>query len=184
MFLGGIENKCGMKWVTYNIKNAIWTSGQAFSVSGSNYYQCRVFHNALFLRRCSFPRLIYFICIYINKSISTKNSILSARCNHKANENAPTEVPAAKQIENNKNEVLENGIKILKKEIESMKNNHSVVSQIVQEPGVVHVQASYDKILQVFLGSHICLLYALLCSISGIRVNLGHKIDFQCHFCN
>ena len=49
---------------------------------------------------------------------------------------------------------------------------------------MVHVQASYDKILLVFSGSHICLLYALLCSISGIRVNLGHKIDFQCHFCN
>ena len=75
--------------------------------------------------------MFYFICIYIKKSNSIKNSILSTRCSCSATENAPTEVPAAKQIENNKNEVLENGIKILKKEIESMKNNHSVVSQIV-----------------------------------------------------
>ena len=61
---------------------------------------------------------------------SVKNSILNARRNHCSNRNTTTEVPAAKQTENNKNEVLQNEIKILKKEIESMKKDHSVVSQI------------------------------------------------------
>ena len=41
-----------------------------------------------------------------------------------------SEVPAAKQTENNKNEALQNEIEMLKKEIKSMKKDHSVVSQI------------------------------------------------------
>ena len=61
---------------------------------------------------------------------SVKNSILNAHRSHSTNRNTPTEVPAAKQTENNKNEVLQNEIEILKKEIESMKKDHSVVSQI------------------------------------------------------
>ena len=61
---------------------------------------------------------------------SVKNSILNARRSHSSNRNTPTEVPTAKQTENNKNEVLQNEIEILKKEIESMKKDHSVVSKI------------------------------------------------------
>ena len=61
---------------------------------------------------------------------SVKNSILNARRSHSTSRNTSTEVPAAKQTENNKNEALQNEIEILKKEIESMKRDHSVVSQI------------------------------------------------------
>ena len=44
--------------------------------------------------------------------------------------NTPSEVTAAKQNENNKNEALQNEIEILNKEVESMKIGHPVVSQI------------------------------------------------------
>ena len=46
------------------------------------------------------------------------------------NRNTPSEVTAAKQNENNKNEALQNEIEILNKEVESMKTGQPVVSQI------------------------------------------------------
>ena len=61
---------------------------------------------------------------------SVKNSTLNARRSHSTNRNTLTELPAAKQTENNKNEALQNETEILKKEIESMKKYHSAVSQI------------------------------------------------------
>ena len=60
---------------------------------------------------------------------SVKKSILNARSAIVRVE-TPTEVHAAKQTKNNKNEALQNEIEIVKKEIESMKKDHSVVSQI------------------------------------------------------
>ena len=49
---------------------------------------------------------------------SVQNSILNALRSHGVSRNTPTEVPAAKQTENNKNEALQIEIEFLKKEIE------------------------------------------------------------------
>ena len=56
--------------------------------------------------------------------------MLNVRCSHSTSKNTPTVVTAVKQTENDKNKELQNEIKIRKKEIESMKKDHSVVSQI------------------------------------------------------
>ena len=62
---------------------------------------------------------------------SIKNSILNASRSHSTSRNTPTKVPAAKQTKNNKNKAFQNEIEILKKEIESVKKDHSVVSQFL-----------------------------------------------------
>lgn len=46
-----------------------------------------------------------------------KNSRLNARRSHSTNKNTPTDVPAAKETENNKNEAMQNETEILKNKI-------------------------------------------------------------------
>ena len=49
---------------------------------------------------------------------------------HSTNRNTSTEIPAANQTENSKNEALQNEIEVLKKETDSVKKGYSVTPQI------------------------------------------------------
>ena len=64
-----------------------------------------------------------------NQLIPLKTQFKSRR-SHSTSRSTSTDVPAAKQTENNKNQALQNEIEILQKQIESMKKDYSVVSQI------------------------------------------------------
>ena len=64
-----------------------------------------------------------------NQIIPLKTQILNACRSH--SRSTPTEVPKAKQTETNKDKAFQNETEILKKEIESMKKDHLVVSQFL-----------------------------------------------------
>ena len=97
-----------------------------------------------------------YIYIYIQneQNNSVKNSILNACRSHSTGRNTTIKVPAAKQTENNKNEAIQNEIEILKKKIESMIKDHSVVSKFPPGKNYFHTHHQNNHLKKQQLKPH------------------------------